>query len=76
MTDRMFFDRLDKSSLLGVHSAHQENPSVLVQGCANLSVLADLAGLGLARIIFCKYGKCNHQVQQVQYETQVMQVHQ
>ena len=39
---------------------HQENPSVLAQGCANLSVLADLAGyiflagLGPARTIFRK----------------------
>ena len=44
---------------------HQENPSVLGQGCENLSILADT--------IFYKYGKCDHQVQ---YETQVMQVHQ
>ena len=53
------------------HRTHQENPSVLVQGCANLSVLADLAGyiflagLGPARTIFRKYGKCDHQVWQV-----------
>ena len=63
-------------------SVHQENPSVLAQGCANLSVLADLAGyiflagLGPARTIFHKYSKCDHQVHQVQYETQVMQVQQ
>ena len=70
-------DKGSKSNLI-----HQENPSVLAQGCAKLSVLADLAGyiflagLGPARTIFCKYGKCNHQVRQVQYETRVREVQQ
>ena len=71
-----------QSNVFDALPLHQENPLVLAQGCANLSVLADLAGyiflagLGPARTIFRKCGKCDHQVRQVQYETRVMQVQQ